>query len=66
MRIRTISQILAEENESMFSYDNIVIEKNFLNKGQTWVISGATGIGKSVSCHAASPRARFGRKNAGD
>lgn len=48
MRIRTISQILAEENESMFSYDNIVIEKNFLSKGQTWVISGATGIGKSV------------------
>lgn len=48
MKIRTISQILAEENESMFSFDNIVIEQNFLRKGQTWVISGATGIGKSV------------------
>lgn len=48
MRIRTISQILAEENESMFSFDDVVIDKNFLSKGQTWVISGATGIGKSV------------------
>ena len=34
MKIRTLSQILAEENESMFSYDNIVIEKNFLSKGK--------------------------------
>ena len=48
MKIRTISQILAEENESMFSFDDVVIDKNFLRKGQTWVISGASGIGKSV------------------
>ena len=48
MKIRTISQILGEENESMFVFDNVVIGRDFLRKGQTWVISGASGIGKSV------------------
>lgn len=48
MKIRTISQILAEESESMFDFDDLIIEKNFLTKGKTWVISGASGIGKSV------------------
>lgn len=65
MRIRTISQILAEENESMFSYDNIVIEKNFLSKGQTWVISGATGIGKSVLAMQLALGLAFGEKTLG-
>lgn len=48
MKIRTLKQILAEENESMFVFDNVVIGRDFLRKGQTWVISGASGIGKSV------------------
>ena len=48
MKIRTLSQILAEESESMFDFDDLIIEKNFLTKGKTWVISGASGIGKSV------------------
>ena len=48
MRIRTLSQILAEGSESMFDFDDLIIEKNFLTKGKTWVISGASGIGKSV------------------
>lgn len=48
MKIRTPKQILAEENESMFVFDNVVIGRNFLRKGQTWVISGASGIGKSI------------------
>jgi len=48
MKIRTISQILGEENESIFGFDGVIIEKDFLSKGQTWVISGAAGIGKSV------------------
>lgn len=48
MKIRTLKQILAEENESMFVFDNVVIGRNFLRKGQTWVISGASGIGKSI------------------
>ena len=48
MKIRTLSQILAEENESIFGFDGVIIEKDFLSKGQTWVISGASGIGKSV------------------
>lgn len=65
MRIRTISQILAEENESMFSFDNIVIEKNFLNKGQTWVISGATGIGKSVLAMQLAASLALGEKTLG-
>ncbi len=48
MKIRTLKQILAEENESMFVFDNVVIGRDFLRKGQTCVISGASGIGKSV------------------
>ena len=48
MKIRTLSQILAEGSESMFDFDDLIIEKNFLTKGKTWVISGASGIGKSV------------------
>lgn len=32
----------------MFDFDDLIIEKNFLTKGKTWVISGASGIGKSV------------------
>ena len=48
MKIRTLSQILAEESESMFDFDDLIIEKNFLTKGKTWVISGASGIGKRV------------------
>lgn len=48
MKIRTVKQILAEENESMFVFDNVVIGRDFLRKGQTWVISGASGIWKSV------------------
>lgn len=48
MKIRTISQILAEGSELMFDFDDLIIEKNFLTKGKTWVISGASGIGKSV------------------
>ena len=65
MRIRTISQILAEENESMFSFDDVVIDKNFLRKGQTWVISGATGIGKSVLAMQLSLGLAFGEKTLG-
>lgn len=65
MRIRTISQILAEENESMFSFDNIVIEQNFLSKRQTWVISGATGIGKSVLAMQLALGLAFGEKTLG-
>lgn len=65
MRILTISQILAEENESMFSFDNIVIEQNFLNKGQTWVISGATGIGKSVLAMQLAASLALGEKTLG-
>ena len=48
MKIRTLSQILAEGSESIFDFDDLIIEKNFLTKGKTWVISGASGIGKSV------------------
>lgn len=48
MKILTLKQILAEENESMFVFDKVVIGRDFLRKGQTWVISGASGIGKSV------------------
>ena len=48
MKIRTLSQILADGSESMFDFDDLIIEKNFLTKGKTWVISGASGIGKSV------------------
>lgn len=65
MRIRTISQILAEENESMFSFDDVVIDKNFLSKGQTWVISGATGIGKSVLAMQLGLGLAFGEKTLG-
>lgn len=65
MRIRTISQILAEENESMFSFDDVVIDKNFLRKGQTWVISGATGIGKSVLAMQLGLGLAFGEKTLG-
>ena len=32
----------------MFVFDNVVIGRDFLRKGQTWVISGVSGIGKSV------------------
>ena len=65
MRIRTISQILAEENESMFSFDDVVIDKNFLRKGQTWVISGATGIGKSVLAMQLAASLALGEKTLG-
>ena len=65
MKIRTLSQILTEENESMFSFDDVVIDKNFLRKGQTWVISGATGIGKSVLAMQLGLGLAFGEKTLG-
>lgn len=65
MKIRTLSQILAEENESMFSFDDVVIDKNFLRKGQTWVISGASGIGKSVLAMQLAASLALGEKTLG-
>lgn len=62
MKIRTLSQILAEESESMFDFDDLIIEKNFLTKGKTWVISGASGIGKSVLAMQLSLGLAFGEK----
>lgn len=65
MKIRTLSQILAEESESIFDFDNLIIEKNFLTKGKTWVISGASGIGKSVLAMQLSLGLAFGEKTLG-
>lgn len=65
MRIRTISQILGEENESIFGFDGVIIEKDFLSKGQTWVISGAAGIGKSVLAMQLAASLALGEKTLG-
>lgn len=65
MKIRTLSQILGEENESIFGFDGVIIEKDFLSKGQTWVISGASGIGKSVLAMQLSLGLAFGEKTLG-
>lgn len=65
MKIRTISQILGEENESIFGFDGVIIEKDFLSKGQTWVISGAAGIGKSVLAMQLAASLALGEKTLG-
>lgn len=65
MKIRTISQILGEENESIFGFDDVIIEKDFLSKGQTWVISGASGIGKSVLAMQLAASLALGEKTLG-
>lgn len=65
MKIRTISQILAEENESIFGFDGVIIEKDFLSKGQTWVISGVAGIGKSVLAMQLAASLALGEKTLG-
>ena len=65
MRIRTISQILGEENESIFGFDGVIIEKDFLSKGQTWIISGAAGIGKSVLAMQLAASLALGEKTLG-
>ena len=65
MKIRTLSQILADGSESMFDFDDLIIEKNFLTKGKTWVISGASGIGKSVLAMQLALGLAFGEKTLG-
>ena len=65
MKIRTLKQILAEENESIFGFDGVIIETDFLSKGQTWVISGASGIGKSVLAMQLAASLALGEKTLG-
>lgn len=65
MKIRAISQILGEENESIFGFDGVIIEKDFLSKEQTWVISGAAGIGKSVLAMQLAASLALGEKTLG-